>query len=247
MPPDVRILQPARAHLDAIIGLLAAEGWSHTEDSQRTWQALTAPGSTALVALAGEEAVGVAQILSDGEIQAFLVLLVVSRARRHQGIGRMLIGISMTATKPSTEELVIGALSAQGETTASEIAAAAKLGRSTAGKVLVKLERAGKVGRSEGGREGVRLPDRWNLVPNGPPPEGHAATERLRPGQLDGLVLAYLDEHGADAIGPTAVARSLGRSSGAVGNCLRRLATTERVRQVSEHPRRYVASPTSAL
>lgn len=127
------------------------------------------------------------------------------------------------------------------ETTASEIAAAAKLGRSTAGKVLVKLERAGKVRRKEGGCEGIRLPDRWNLVPDRPPPEGHAATEHLRPGPLDGLVLAYLNEHAADAIGPTAVARALGRSSGAVGNCLRRLAATERVRQVSEHPRRYAA------
>lgn len=55
MPPDVRILQPVREHLDAIIGLLAAEGWSDAEDSQRTWRALTAPGSTALVALTGEE------------------------------------------------------------------------------------------------------------------------------------------------------------------------------------------------
>lgn len=90
MPP-IRFVPPAREHLDALVALLAAEGWSHAEDPQRTWRALTAPGSTVLVALAGEVLVGVAQILSDGEIQAFLVLLVVSRAQRGEGIGRLLI------------------------------------------------------------------------------------------------------------------------------------------------------------
>jgi hypothetical protein len=40
------------------------------------------------------------------------------------------------------------------------------------------------------------------------------------------------------ALGATAVANGLGRSSGAVGNCLARLAAAGQVRQVSERPRR---------
>ncbi len=39
--------------------------------------------------------------------------------------------------------------------------------------------------------------------------------------------------------GPGAVAKALERSSGAVGNCLVRLAEAKKVRQVSDKPRRY--------
>ena len=67
----------------------------------------------------------------------------------------------------------------------------------------------------------------------------------MRPGQLDGLVLDYIDSQGTDAVGATAVARALGRSAGAVGNCLTRLAAAGRVRQVSDKPRRY-SSATAA-
>lgn len=63
---------------------------------------------------------------------------------------------------------------------------------------------------------------------------------RLRPGQLDGLVLKYLEENAATGPhAPTGVARALERSSGAVGNCLVRLTEARKVRQVSEKPRRY--------
>lgn len=58
--------------------------------------------------------------------------------------------------------------------------------------------------------------------------------------RLDGLVLAYLHEHAAEGpLSPTAVGKALERSSGAVGNCLARLAEAGRVREVSERPRRY--------
>jgi hypothetical protein len=64
--------------------------------------------------------------------------------------------------------------------------------------------------------------------------------ERLRPGQLEPLVLAYLKEN-ADSgpHGPSTVAKALERSSGAVGNCLVRLAEAKKVRQESDKPRRY--------
>jgi hypothetical protein len=75
---------------------------------------------------------------------------------------------------------------------------------------------------------------------DGKPSVPAADAERLRPGQLEPLVLAYLKEH-ADSgpHGPTTVARALDRSSGAVGNCLVRLAEAKKVRQEGDKPRRY--------
>jgi hypothetical protein len=47
-----------------------------------------------------------------------------------------------------------------------------------------------------------------------------AKRKRLRPGQLDPLVLAYMRKHKADApLTATAVGKGLGRSAGAVANC----------------------------
>lgn len=68
-----------------------------------------------------------------------------------------------------------------------------------------------------------------------------ATLKRLRPGQLDGLVLAYLTKHKGDGpLTATAVAKGLGgRSAGAVSNCLARLAKDGAVRQAKKTPRAY--------
>ncbi|MGH2947557.1 MAG: MarR family transcriptional regulator [Solirubrobacteraceae bacterium] len=154
----------------------------------------------------------------------------------------------MSAAKPSSEEAVAKALASGDELTGAEIATAIGLGRSTVGKALAALERDGTVRRRRGERDGRRrLPDRWSIGPadKGDAP-ARAATQRLRPGQLDGLVLDYIDSQGKRAaVGATAVAKALGRSTGAVGNCLTRLAAAGRVRQVSDKPRRY-SSATAA-
>ena len=64
--------------------------------------------------------------------------------------------------------------------------------------------------------------------------------KRLRPGQLDGLVLGYMKKHrGELPITPTKVAGGIKRSSGAVGNCLERLEKKEKVRLTDKKPRRY--------
>jgi hypothetical protein len=64
--------------------------------------------------------------------------------------------------------------------------------------------------------------------------------ERLRPGQLDGLVLAYMKKHkGELPVTATKVAGAIKRSSGAVGNCLVRLEEAEKVRLTEKKPRRY--------
>jgi DNA-binding transcriptional ArsR family regulator len=150
----------------------------------------------------------------------------------------------MTAAKASSEDSVIKALSRRDELTAAEIAAATGLGRSTVAKALGRLERAGLARRSTGEREGRRLPDRWSVEATDERSGVGSSSQRLRPGQLDRLVLDFVNAQGNDAaLGATAVAKGLGRSAGAVGNCLVRLATAGQVRQVSERPRRYASAP----
>lgn len=67
-----------------------------------------------------------------------------------------------------------------------------------------------------------------------------AKSKRLRPGELDGLVLAYLGEHENGPLTATAIGKGIERSAGAVANCLARLAKDGRVRQAKKRPRTYV-------
>lgn len=63
---------------------------------------------------------------------------------------------------------------------------------------------------------------------------------RLGPGELDKLVLAYLRRHKQDAPhSPSAIAKGIERSSGAVANCLARLDRQKKVRLVKPKPREY--------
>jgi biotin operon repressor len=114
--------------------------------------------------------------------------------------------------------------------TTSEIATVTGLGRSTVGKNLAALERDSKVTRTRGEQRGggPRMPDGWSKT----------TADRLRPGQLDPLVLDYVRGVG-QPLGPVAVAQALGRSSGAVANCLARLAKAGELKQVDDKPRRY--------
>ena len=151
----------------------------------------------------------------------------------------------MTPAKPTTEGAVVKALTSGSELTTAEIGAATGLARSTVGKALVALEHSGTVRRDPGGRDARRrLPDRWSAGPAGATPSSSLPAQRLRPGQLDGLVLHYMNSQGA-AVGATVVAKALGRSGGAVGNCLARLAAAGRVRKVSDKPRRYSSTTSS--
>jgi ribosomal protein S18 acetylase RimI-like enzyme len=82
----------ARAHLDGLIGLVAAEGWTeYTEDVERTYRALTAPGVSTLVAMVGEQVAGAIQIQSDGVIQAHVSMLLIDGSCRGVGLGSRLL------------------------------------------------------------------------------------------------------------------------------------------------------------
>lgn len=64
--------------------------------------------------------------------------------------------------------------------------------------------------------------------------------KRLRPGELDGLILSYMRKHEDDApLTASAISKGIGRSSGAVANCLARLAKGKQVRQAKRKPRAY--------
>lgn len=80
-----------RAHLGALMDLVAAEGWTeYTDDAERSYAALTAPGVTTLVAIAGR-VVGAIQVQSDGAIQAHVSMLLIDRDSRAAGLGSRLL------------------------------------------------------------------------------------------------------------------------------------------------------------
>ncbi len=63
---------------------------------------------------------------------------------------------------------------------------------------------------------------------------------RLRPGELDKLVLDYLRKHKENGpLTASAIGKGIERSSGAVANCLERLAKKKVVRRVKKSPRTY--------
>jgi ribosomal protein S18 acetylase RimI-like enzyme len=82
----------ARAHLDGLIALVAAEGWAeYTADVERTRRALIAPGVTTLVAIVGGRVVGAIQLQSDGLIQAHVSMLLIDRQWRGRRLGSRLL------------------------------------------------------------------------------------------------------------------------------------------------------------
>jgi GNAT superfamily N-acetyltransferase len=103
---DLQIVPFGREHLPGVIDLFAQEHWSYAQDEQRAWRALTAPGSLTLIALYDEELAGVAQILSDGEIQAFLAILLVAVGHRRKGIARRLLDETLARTQGQRLDLI---------------------------------------------------------------------------------------------------------------------------------------------
>lgn len=161
-----------------------------------------------------------------------------------------------TTTAPTASEAILAALARNPDATTIELAVATGLGRSTAAKVLASLEAEGKARRTPGGRDGGRrLADRWapatmddrQTRPRG---KGKARTPapvvgtgaRLGKGQLRARVLEHLRAQPGHQFTPSAVAKALGHSSGAIGNALVRLVAAGEVEEVSDRPRRYAVA-----
>jgi ribosomal protein S18 acetylase RimI-like enzyme len=89
---DASIEPLAAAHLEGLIALVAAEGWSeYADDADRTYRALSAPGVTTLVANAGGRVVGAIQVQSDGVIQAHVSMLLIDPEWRGRSLGSRLL------------------------------------------------------------------------------------------------------------------------------------------------------------
>jgi predicted ArsR family transcriptional regulator len=141
--------------------------------------------------------------------------------------------MSITSNKPTAAEKLREALALHPASTAAELVEISGLSRATITKQLAVLQKAGDATATEGTRNGRRgrPASRWSL-------EGQTERTRLRPGELDCLVLEHL--RGLDMpIGPTMVGKALDRSAGAVANCMVRLATAGKLKQTSNKPRRY--------
>jgi predicted transcriptional regulator len=150
--------------------------------------------------------------------------------------------------RKEVERRIVAFVEEKGEAIVDEVAAAVGVTASTARKYLAGLADAGELKRTEGGRErGRKRPDRFSVAsgkrgekePNGTP-STPVPKARLGPGQLDGLVLAYMREHREDAPHtPSRIGKGIGRSSGAVANCLRRLGDSDRAVLAKKKPRAY--------
>jgi hypothetical protein len=162
--------------------------------------------------------------------------------------------VAPTPATPAAEAL-LGVVADRPGATTTELAQAAGIGRSTAAKLLAALAGQGRVLRQPGGHhDGRRAADRWTLPTPGPtqdpgvpptaaptPPAEPSPTEsgRLGAGQLRQLVLGCLAERPGQALSPTAIAKTLDRSAGAVANALRVLAGQGAVTQTQPKPRHY--------
>jgi DNA-binding MarR family transcriptional regulator len=172
----------------------------------------------------------------------------------------------MASTPTPAAQALLAALADQPGATATDLAQAAGIGRSTATKLLATLAAQGRVLRQPGGhKDGRRAADRWTLPasaaapdrrgaptpaapasPTEPAPStapSSTASERLRPGALRDLVLACLAQRPGQALSPTAIAKRLDRSAGAVANALQALASQGAVAQTQAKPRRYTIAP----
>jgi hypothetical protein len=174
-----------------------------------------------------------------------------------------------SAAAPSSAQALLGALADRPGATAADLAEAAGIGRSTAGKLLASLQAEDRVVRQPGGHQGGRrTADRWTLptppasptqdpnaaaanTPAAPPAEKanedrqpSSESGRLGAGELRQLVLGCLADRPGQALSPTAIAKTLGgRSAGAVANALRTLAGQGAVVQTQAKPRRYTITP----
>jgi hypothetical protein len=148
--------------------------------------------------------------------------------------------------KQPVDQQIIDFLKEKGAATVDDICEALKISRTSARKYLAGLTVDKKVHREEGGREGRRkLPDVFSQ-PGGKQAgkqakrdSGGSAGDRLRPGELDKHVLGYMRQHTQEAPhSPSAIAKGIARSAGAVANCLARM-DGQQVRLVQPKPRRY--------
>ena len=174
-----------------------------------------------------------------------------------------------TATaRTEAEDKLWAALHANPNRTTADLSTAAKIGKSTAQKILVKWAGDGSVTRTAGVAEGGRrAADLWAIaevtdaalddtaseqIDPDPADNGDATncasgggkTDRLAPGALRGMVEDWLRDHPETQFGATAIAKDLGgKSSGAVSNALEKLVADGVAVKTQDKPRRFALAP----
>jgi len=90
--PGIVLAPFAESHVEAVMALCAAEGWSsYAANAEVTMKALTTPSGAAVVAVTDGRVVGLGFGHGDGFVQGYLSLLVVHPGYRRQGLGRALV------------------------------------------------------------------------------------------------------------------------------------------------------------
>lgn len=154
----------------------------------------------------------------------------------------------MSEKRKKVEGQIVAFVEGNEEAIVDEVAASVGITRSTTRKYLAGLVDAGELKRTEGGRDrGRKRPDRFSVAKRkrgGKRQKGASAKPeskgRLGPGELDGLVLGFMREHRDEAPHTASrIGKGIGRSSGAVANCLGRLANGERAVLAGQKPRAY--------
>ncbi|SRR6266508_392970 len=123
-----------------------------------------------------------------------------------------------TRAKPPSIEAILDSLRQHSDVTAAELAEAAGIGRSTAGKTLASLEAQGRVTRQRGTSEaGKATPDRWTLVsePDRAEPEPQPAAEVAMDEPAD-TTETLAEAPGAEAVPPAAGTPDIGEPEAAV-------------------------------
>lgn len=173
-----------------------------------------------------------------------------------------------STVRTEAEDKLWATLHANPNSTTADLSTAAKIGKSTAQKILVKWAGDGSVTRTAGIAEGGRrAADLWAIAEItdatlddtaseqiGPNPADNGAatksgsgggkTDRLAPGALRGMVEDYLRDHPDTQFGATAIAKDLGgKSSGAVSNALDKLVVDGVAVKTQDKPRRFALAP----
>lgn len=107
---DVRPFEATDAPQVAL--LAQTVGWPSVSDAEVVRQVCEAPGSTAFVAVRGDQVVGWAQALGDGVLQAHLSFLAVHPDHRRRGIARLLVVATFQSTGAKRLDLVTDAKAA---------------------------------------------------------------------------------------------------------------------------------------
>lgn len=104
---DVRYERYKPGDLAGVLELCLAEGWpTLPDDPERAARALTGPGVHTIVARDVDAVVGFASLLSDGAVQAYLSLLVVSPDRRGEGLGAGLLRAALASSGATRVDLL---------------------------------------------------------------------------------------------------------------------------------------------